>query len=142
MYELIRRQKPPQSQLFILSFFHLIKAPRKLATLAPGNPGLPTAAHSAHFRLNRKSAKTFLLLIAKERETIFLILLQQLPLSFASSKWTPNSTHHTSGSILLILLTQSKSKTTITRSVRGKFNCITVKYNGTRHGIYIILEVH
>ena len=33
-------------------------------------------------------------------------------------------------------LTQSKSKTQITRSVHGKFNCITVKYNGTRHGIY------
>ena len=29
------------------------------------------------------------------------------------------------------LITQSKSKTTITRSVPGKFNCITVKYNGT-----------
>ena len=26
-------------------------------------------------------------------------------------------------------LTQSKSKTTITRSVRSKFNCITVKYD-------------
>ena len=33
-------------------------------------------------------------------------------------------------------LTQSKSKTPITRSVHGKFNCITVKYNDTRHGIY------
>ena len=40
------------------------------------------------------------------------------------------------------LLTQSKSKTTKIRSVHGKFNCINVKYNGTRHGIYIILEVH
>ena len=29
------------------------------------------------------------------------------------------------------LLTQSKSKTQITRSVHGKFNCINVKYNGT-----------
>ena len=35
------------------------------------------------------------------------------------------------------LVTQSKSKTTITRSVHCEFNCITVKYNGTRHGIYI-----
>ena len=39
-------------------------------------------------------------------------------------------------------VTQSKSKTQITRSVYCKFNCITVKYNGTQHGIYIILEVH
>ena len=36
-------------------------------------------------------------------------------------------------------LTQSKSKTRITRSVHCKFNCITVKYNGTWHGIYIYL---
>ena len=43
---------------------------------------------------------------------------------------------------LIGTLTQSKSKTQITRSVHGKFNCITVKYNGTQHGIYIILEVH
>ena len=30
-----------------------------------------------------------------------------------------------------------KHKTTKTRSVHGKFNCITVKYNGTQHGIYV-----
>ena len=30
-------------------------------------------------------------------------------------------------------ITQSKSKTTITRSVHDKFNFITVKYNGTWH---------
>ena len=35
-------------------------------------------------------------------------------------------------------VTQSKSKTQITRSVHGKFNFITVKYNWTRHSIYII----
>ena len=35
------------------------------------------------------------------------------------------------------MVTQSKSKTQITRSVHGKFNCITVKYNGTRHSIYV-----
>ena len=28
------------------------------------------------------------------------------------------------------LVTQSKSKTTITKSVQGKFNCINVKYDG------------
>ena len=28
------------------------------------------------------------------------------------------------------------------KSVHGRFNCITVKYNGTGHGIYIISEVH
>ena len=39
-------------------------------------------------------------------------------------------------------LTQCKSNTQITWSVHGKFNFITVKYNGTWHGIYIILEVH
>ena len=38
-------------------------------------------------------------------------------------------------------LTQSKSKTQITRSVHGKIDCITVVYNGTQHGVYIILEV-
>ena len=38
-------------------------------------------------------------------------------------------------------LTQSKFQT-ITKSVHGKFNCITVKYNGTGQSIYIILEVH
>ena len=37
----------------------------------------------------------------------------------------------------MLFLTQSKSKTTITRSVHGKFYCITVKYNGTQHGIYV-----
>ena len=26
--------------------------------------------------------------------------------------------------------------------MHGKFNCITVTYNGTQHGIYIILEYH
>ena len=31
---------------------------------------------------------------------------------------------------------QSKSKTQITRSVHGKLNCITVKYNGTWHGVF------
>ena len=36
------------------------------------------------------------------------------------------------------MLTQSKYKTQITRSVHCKFNCITVKYNGTQHGIYIL----
>ena len=30
----------------------------------------------------------------------------------------------------------------LTRSVHGKFNCITIKYNGTRHSIYIIGELH
>ena len=34
---------------------------------------------------------------------------------------------------IIKILTQSKSKTTITRSVDGKFNCITVKYNGRLH---------
>ena len=32
-------------------------------------------------------------------------------------------------------LTQSKSKTQITRSVHGKFKCIAVKYNGTQRSI-------
>ena len=41
---------------------------------------------------------------------------------------------------LFLILTQSKFQT-ITRSVHGKFNCINVKYNGTRQSIYI-LEVH
>ena len=36
--------------------------------------------------------------------------------------------------ITSLLVTQSKSKTQITRSVHCKFNCITVKYNGTQHG--------
>ena len=31
-----------------------------------------------------------------------------------------------------------KSKTQITRRVHGKFNCITVKYNGTQHGLYLL----
>ena len=39
-------------------------------------------------------------------------------------------------------VTQSKSKTTMKRSMHSKFNCISVKYNGKQHGIYIILEVH
>ena len=43
---------------------------------------------------------------------------------------------------VFMILTKSKSKTTFTRSVHGKFNCITVKYSGTQHGIYIDLEVH
>ena len=44
----------------------------------------------------------------------------------------------------LLNITQSKSKTQITRSlsVHCKFKCITVKYNGTQDGIYIILEVY
>ena len=42
----------------------------------------------------------------------------------------------------IYLLTQSKSKTQITRSVHWKFNCISVKYNGTQHIIYVILLVH
>ena len=33
----------------------------------------------------------------------------------------------------MLITTQSKSKTQITRSVHCKFNCITVKYNGTQH---------
>ena len=33
----------------------------------------------------------------------------------------------------LEVVTQSKSKTQIARSVHCKFNCITVKYNGTEH---------
>ena len=37
---------------------------------------------------------------------------------------------------VFVLLTQSKAKTPITRSVQGKFNCITVKYNETKHVIY------
>ena len=36
------------------------------------------------------------------------------------------------------VLTQSKSKTQITRRVHGKFNCITVKYNGTRHVLRLV----
>ena len=44
--------------------------------------------------------------------------------------------------ISFVVLTQSKSKTPKTRSVHSKFNCITVKYNGTQNGIYIILEMH
>ena len=32
--------------------------------------------------------------------------------------------------------TQSKSMTQITRSVQDKFNCITVNYDRTQHGIY------
>ena len=39
------------------------------------------------------------------------------------------------------LVKQSKSKTQITRSVHYKFNCITLKYNGTQHGIYIIYAI-
>ena len=35
--------------------------------------------------------------------------------------------------LLWIQITQSKSETTITRSVHDKFNCITFKCNGTRH---------
>ena len=35
-------------------------------------------------------------------------------------------------------LTQSKSKTQITRSVHGKFNCIPFKYDWTKHGIVIL----
>ena len=38
--------------------------------------------------------------------------------------------------LTLFHLIQSKSKTQITRSVHCKLNCITVKYNGTRHSIY------
>ena len=34
--------------------------------------------------------------------------------------------------------TQSKSKNQITRSVQCKFNCISVKYDGTPHGIYLV----
>ena len=39
-------------------------------------------------------------------------------------------------------VTQSKSKTQITRSVHCKVKCITVKYNGTQHDIEskLILE--
>ena len=36
-------------------------------------------------------------------------------------------------------VTQSKSKTQIARIVHCKFNCFTVKNNGTRHGIYIVI---
>ena len=55
--------------------------------------------------------------------------------------------HHMDTSNYMLQLTQSKSKTTITRSVHGKFNCITVKNNGTQHSIYrnhiyIILALH
>ena len=46
---------------------------------------------------------------------------------FAQAEWTD----------ILNILTQSKSRTQITRSVHCKFNFITVKYNGTRHGIYV-----
>ena len=35
-----------------------------------------------------------------------------------------------------MFITQSKSKTQITRSVHCKFNCISVNYIGTRHDIY------
>ena len=42
---------------------------------------------------------------------------------------------------IIQLVTQSKFQT-ITISVKGKFNCITVDYNGTRQSIYIILEVY
>ena len=38
-------------------------------------------------------------------------------------------------------VTQSKSKTQIARSVHGKFNCITVKYIGTQHGIYVTVGI-
>ena len=43
---------------------------------------------------------------------------------------------------IYIVVIQSNSTTQITRSVHCKFNCITVKYNGTQHGIYITWEVH
>ena len=46
------------------------------------------------------------------------------------------------GEILENILTQSKSKTQITSSVHCKFNWITVQYNGTWHGVYIISQVH
>ena len=36
------------------------------------------------------------------------------------------------------LITQSKSKIQITRSVHCKFNCITVSFNGTQRGIFYI----
>ena len=42
------------------------------------------------------------------------------------------------GDILISLLTQSKSKTQITKSVHCKFNCFTVVFDRTQHGIYII----
>ena len=34
------------------------------------------------------------------------------------------------------ILTQSKSKAQITRSVHGKFNCIPIDYDSTQHGMY------
>ena len=40
------------------------------------------------------------------------------------------------------LLTQSKSKTPITRSVHSKFNCLTIVLDRTQHGSYIIQNVH
>ena len=39
-------------------------------------------------------------------------------------------------------VTQSKSKTPITRSIHYKFNCITVALDRTRHSFYIIQNVH
>ena len=39
------------------------------------------------------------------------------------------------------LITQSKAKTTITRSVHGKFNNITVKNNETQHSLYDAKQV-
>ena len=38
----------------------------------------------------------------------------------------------------ILILTQSKSKTPISRSVHCKFHCISVVLDRTRHGIYII----
>ena len=47
--------------------------------------------------------------------------------------------HHpiTGRTLCLVFITQSKSKTQMTRSVHCKFNCSTIKYNGTRHGIFM-----
>ena len=39
-------------------------------------------------------------------------------------------------------LTQSKSKTTLTRSVHGKFSCITFNFDRTQHIIKLIHKFH
>ena len=57
---------------------------------------------------------------------------------FWSSKIGPIGEHY----IFFKVLTQSKSKTPITRSVHVKFNCITVLLDRTQHGFYIIQNVH
>ena len=67
--------------------------------------------------------------------TIYLIQVQHIVFPASPYFYLNLRTLH---SVYTSLLLANNTETQITRSVHGKFNCITVKYNGTWHGIYLI----